>query len=102
MTEPPFLGPAWARATQCCGKPVGCTNMSEQCRMTGHPWKRWHREEFGPPCPECDGTGLVPDPSACGDPDHCAGWMPCPRGCAEPGNEAIEPGAPTVLLSVSR
>jgi hypothetical protein len=35
-------------------------------------------------CPECDGTGLVEDPTACGDPDHCPGWMPCPRGCPEP------------------
>ena len=41
------LGPAWARNTQCCGKPVGCTNMSGQCRMLGHPWKRWHRETYG-------------------------------------------------------
>jgi len=55
MSEPPFLGPAWARATTCCGKPVGCTNMSDQCRMRNHPWKRWlartarHTEE----CPSC-------------------------------------------------
>jgi hypothetical protein len=43
------------------------------------------------PCPLCDGTGLVEDPSACGDPDHCAGWMPCPNGC--PGPEFREQAA---------
>ena len=42
-----FLGPEWARATTCCGKPRGCTNMSDQCRMLNHPWKRWHRETYG-------------------------------------------------------
>lgn len=41
------FGPEWARGTACCGKPVGCTNMSGQCRMLGHPWKRWHRETYG-------------------------------------------------------
>lgn len=41
------MGPAWVQGSQCCGKPVGCTNMSDQCRMLNHPWKRWHREEFG-------------------------------------------------------
>ena len=35
------------------------------------------------PCEARDGTGLVEDPSACGDPEHCYGWMPCPRGCPE-------------------
>ncbi len=41
------FGPEWARGTTCCGKPVGCTNMSGQCRMLGHPWKRWHRQTYG-------------------------------------------------------
>ena len=48
MSEEEFgLGPRWAWGGTCCGKPVGCTNMSDQCRMLNHPWKRWHREEFG-------------------------------------------------------
>lgn len=47
MSEEPGLGPAWARGTRCCGKPVGCTNMGEGCRMLNHPWKQWHRKEFG-------------------------------------------------------
>jgi hypothetical protein len=34
-------------------------------------------------CVLCDGTGLVEDPSACGDPEHCYGWMPCPAGCPD-------------------
>jgi hypothetical protein len=29
-------------------------------------------QEDGPP-------GYVEDPTACGDPDHCAGWTTCPR-----------------------
>ncbi len=36
------FGPEWARDTGCCGKPVGCTNMSPACLMRGHPWKRRH------------------------------------------------------------
>lgn len=34
------MGPAWTAGSQCCGKPVGCTNMSDQCSMTNHPWKQ--------------------------------------------------------------
>jgi hypothetical protein len=34
------FGPAWARDTGCCAKPVGCTNMSPACLMLRHPWKR--------------------------------------------------------------
>ena len=75
MSEQPFLGPAWARDTACCGKPTGCTNMSDQCRMLNHPWKRWHRETYGPPDP---------------------------AGSENDGNGEIEPGASIVLLSVHR
>jgi len=48
------FGPEWARDTGCCGKPIGCTNMSPACLMRGHPWKRWHRllkPASGPSCP---------------------------------------------------
>ena len=38
--QPWGYGPAWARHTTCCGKPVGCTNMSAQCLMRNHPWKQ--------------------------------------------------------------
>jgi len=75
MSEAPFLGPAWARNTTCCGKPFGCTNMSGQCRMLNHTWKRWHRETYGPP-----------------DPDTAD----------DDGSGEIEPGTPSVLLSVHR
>jgi hypothetical protein len=46
---------------------------------------RWQLEP--PDCPLCHGEGLVDDPTACGDPDHCDGWMSCPAGC-EPAEEA--------------
>jgi GH25 family lysozyme M1 (1,4-beta-N-acetylmuramidase) len=36
------FGPAWARDTGCCAKPVGCTNTSPACLMLRHPWKRRH------------------------------------------------------------
>jgi len=55
------LGPAWARDTQCCGKPHGCTNMSGQCRMLGHPWKRWHRETYGQAMPGSEDSVTTPD-----------------------------------------
>ncbi len=29
-------------------------------------------------CTTCDGAGRIDDPSACGDPDHCAPTVPCP------------------------
>lgn len=38
--ETPDFGRAWAVNTTCCSKPVGCTNMSDQCLMRNHPWKR--------------------------------------------------------------
>ncbi len=66
--QPGFgLGPAWAWDTQCCGKPVGCTNVSSQCRMQGHLWKRWHarlvqHEEACPACAQgqpCDERGKL-------------------------------------------
>lgn len=33
------FGPAWS-GNRCCGKPVGCTNVSSGCQMLNHPWKR--------------------------------------------------------------
>jgi hypothetical protein len=56
-------GPAWAAGTQCCGKPQGCTNMSDQCVLKNHPWKRWHRETFGPAA-QADGSRDEPDEEA--------------------------------------
>lgn len=29
-------------------------------------------------CLRCDGYRYVDDPTACGDPDHCAPLTPCP------------------------
>lgn len=45
--ETPDFGRAWAVNTTCCSKPVGCTNMSGQCLMRNHPWKR--RNNTTPP-----------------------------------------------------
>lgn len=44
-----------------------------------------HLEELmkvlgGDDCEACDGTGVVEDPSACGDEDHCCPVMMC-RSC---------------------
>lgn len=44
-------------------------------------------------CPLCGGTGLVEDPSACSDEEHCAGWASCPSGCPD---ELAENDTPTV------
>lgn len=87
MSEPFGFGPAWARNTTCCGKPVGCTNMSGQCRMLNHPWKRWHRETYGPPDPV-----LGAECPACGDtyhdlPRHLALNL---KGCADEMPESPE------------
>lgn len=35
-------------------------------------------------CPVCEGAGWVDDPTACGDPEHCSPYRPCPRGCPIP------------------
>lgn len=54
MSEPFAFGPAWARGTLCCGKPVGCTNMSDQCVLRNHPWKRHNLDRIlGKECPAC-------------------------------------------------
>lgn len=45
--DQPFYGPAWARNTTCCGKPIGCTNMSAQCLMRNHPWKQENAQPHG-------------------------------------------------------
>ncbi len=29
----------------CCRKPVGCTNMSDQCIMKNHKWKRKYAQK---------------------------------------------------------
>jgi hypothetical protein len=34
------LGPAWVGDADCCGKPVGCTNVGDGCLLRNHPWKR--------------------------------------------------------------
>jgi hypothetical protein len=39
------FGPDWASDTGCCGKPVGCTNLTEACLMRRHWWKRRHAGE---------------------------------------------------------
>jgi hypothetical protein len=54
------LGPEWARDTTCCAKPVGCTNMSGQCRMLNHPWKRWHRQAYGQAMPGSEDSVTTP------------------------------------------
>lgn len=38
-------------------------------------------------CPECQGFGIVQDETACGDPEHCSPFCPCPNGCSEPDDE---------------
>ena len=37
----------------------------------------------GGECTLCEGSGMVDDPTACGDPDHCSPVAPCPHGCPE-------------------
>jgi hypothetical protein len=41
------FGPAWARDTGCCGKPVGCTNMTGACLMRRHWWKQRYAQVPG-------------------------------------------------------
>jgi hypothetical protein len=68
-------GPAWAAGTRCCGKPVGCTNMSDDCVMRHHPWKA--RNVADPP-------GIESDP----DPADVPGG---PAESATPGSRAQAP-----------
>jgi hypothetical protein len=44
--EPFGFGPAWSRGSGCCGKPRGCTNMSENCLCRNHPWKKRYAESI--------------------------------------------------------
>lgn len=53
--ETPDFGRAWAIHTTCCSKPVGCTNMSDQCLMRRHPWK----QRNNPPPAEPDTEGIA-------------------------------------------
>lgn len=37
-------------------------------------------------CEECYGSGMVWDPTSCGDEDHCSPWMSC-IFCREAGHD---------------